>query len=208
MHLENKMTSWNIEMSFFEGWKNEGANGLCARALNACSCKELCKLLAWMIGLYMKLICLLFNHDITLSRKKRLMFFFKLLWSLNCHNGYMASTWKDCWKKVTVRLISMGSYLHNFFTFSLHACVVIIIWFLSCEPYECCCSWAVIVRRQTLLKSNLLLLGGCVAAMGFGKRVNSRLFICFFCKARFRIWVIDRAIICMNAWDIQCKIYN
>lgn len=108
----------------------------------------------------------------------------------------MASTWKDCWKKLTVRLISMVSHLHNIFTFSLHACVVIIIWFLSCEPYECCCSWAVIVRRQTLLKSNLLLLGGCVAAMGFGKRVNSTLFICFFCKARFRIWVMDRAIIC------------
>lgn len=90
-------------------------------------------------------------------------------------------------------LLGSSQWWVTFITFSLH--FVIIIWFLSCEPYECC-SWAVIVRRQTLLKSNLLLLGGCVAAMGFGKRVNSRPFICFFYKARFRIWVMVRAIIC------------
>lgn len=59
-------------MSFFEGWKSEGANGLCARAQllmpaavkNCASCYP-----GWID--YMKLICLLFNYDITLlSRKK------------------------------------------------------------------------------------------------------------------------------------------
>lgn len=79
----------------------------------------------------------------------------------------------------------------------VQTCIVLIMWDLSCEPYECCWEGAVIVRRQAPLKSNLLLLDFCVTTMGLGKRVNSTDFHLLPLVRTIRMRLMDEIIVCM-----------